>query len=362
MEETLKKILQEKLSLVVSELKITKLFGHASYRTYYRLSLSDGKTYIVMQMPPGKSSVSEEITNYQGPKDELPFLNVQRYLKEIGLPVPAVYAWSPEDRLMVLEDLGDRLLETYLNDTTELLRISFYKRAVDLLVQLQKKTKGQAPQGDGGVSPPNQGTGKFDCIAFHRSFDETLLNWEFDHFLEYGIEDRFKVKIPEAEKNFFIDTTRKISKEIISSPYGFTHRDYQSRNLILKNYELYLLDFQDALRGPEPYDLVALLRDSYIELSWKAVDQLIAYYLEKREEEGIPAGDPPTFRRLFDLVTLQRKLKDTGRFQFIHTVKGNPNFLVSVPASLRYVKEAFSHLPELESLREWIAKYVQELK
>jgi aminoglycoside/choline kinase family phosphotransferase len=347
MEEALKKILQEKMDLAVGEILVTKLFGHASYRTYYRLTLPDGKTFIVMQMPPGKSSVSEEITNYQGPKDELPYLNVQHYLREVGLPVPSVYAWAPEEKLMVLEDLGDRLLETYLQDTTELLRISFYKRAIDLLVALQKKTR---------EHPDDR------CISFHRSFDETLLNWEFDHFLEYGIEDRFQIKIPEDQKKTFHDLTRSITKEIIASPFGFTHRDYQSRNLILKNYELYLLDFQDALKGPEAYDLVALLRDSYVELSWKAVDQLITYYLEKRENEGIPAGDPPSFRRLFDLVTLQRKLKDTGRFQFIHTVKGNPNFLVSVPASLRYVKEAFSHLPELEPLREWIGKYVSELK
>jgi len=348
MEVTVQKILREKLNLEVDSVEITKLFGHASYRTYYRLTLSDGKTFVLMQMPPGKSSVSEEITNYKGPKDELPYLNVQRYLKEIGLPVPTVYAWIPEENLMVLEDLGDRLLESYLKDTTELLRISFYKRAIDLLVKVQKKTR--------------EGGSQWDCMALHRSFDATLLNWEFDHFLEYGIENRFQIKVPDEEKRVFTDLTRKISQEILVSPYGFTHRDYQSRNLILKDYDLYLLDFQDALQGPEAYDLVALLRDSYIELSWTAVDQLITYYLEKRAQEGIPVSDDGSFRRLFHLITLQRKLKDTGRFQFINTVKGNPNFLVSVPASLSYIKEAFSHLPDQEPLRAWIAKYIPELK
>src|SRR4029453_15473245 len=200
------------------------------------------------------------------------------------------------------------------------------------------------------------------CIAFERSFDETLLNWEFDHFLEYGIEDRFQTKIPEEEKKTFTEATRKISREISQSPYRFVHRDFQSRNLILKDYNIFILDFQDALLGPEAYDLVSLTRDSYVELSWDAVDQLIPHYLEKRTQVKIPVADPKAFRRLFDLVTLQRKLKDTGRFQFIHTVKKNPNFLVSVPASLRYVREAFSHLPELKGLQEWIGKYVSELR
>jgi aminoglycoside/choline kinase family phosphotransferase len=344
MEQIVKKIFKEKLNLEVSKIEITKLFGHASYRTYYRATLPDKTTYVIMQMPPGASSVSEEITNYQGSKEELPYLNIQRYLKGLGLPVPEVYAWVPEENLLVLEDVGDRHLEGYVKEASEVMRLPFYKRAIDLLVELQKKTEK-----------------KGDCIAFHRSFDETLLNWELDHFLEFGIEDRFQIKISEEEKKTFVQFTREVSKTIAQSPYRFVHRDFQSRNLMLKDYNLYLLDFQDALLGPEPYDLVSLLRDSYVELSWRVVDSLIGYYLQTRAKQGIPVQSEKEFRRLFDLVTLQRKLKDTGRFQFIHSVKGNSNFLVSVPASLRYVGEAFSHLPELDKLREWIGKYVKEL-
>ncbi len=349
MKTLVQQILSEKLKSPIHHLEITKLFGHASYRTYYRVKISE-RTFVLMQIPPGLSSVSEEITNYKGPKNELPFINVQRYLKSVQLPVPEVHAWVPEEGLMILEDLGDRLLETYLKDTTEVLRLSFYKRAIDLLVQVQKKTQ----RGEGN---------KFvDCIAFHRSFDETLLNWEFDHFLEYGIEDRFKIKLPEEEKKFFTEQTRKITQEILKAPSLFVHRDFQSRNLILKDYELYLLDFQDALQGPEAYDLVALLRDSYIELSGEAVEKLVDYFLEARKKIGFPVQDEKAFRRLFHLVTLQRKLKDTGRFQFIHTVKGNPDFLVSVPTSLRYIQSAFEQLPEYQPLQKWIGKYVSELR
>ena len=346
MENTLKKILKEKLNLNVQDLNVQKLFGHASYRTYYRLQLGDGKTYIVMQMPEGVSSVSEEITNYEGDKNELPFINIQRYLKSLNLPVPAVYAWDDASKLMLLEDLGDRHLESYLKDANAALQISFYRRAIDLLVQLQKQT----------LKNPNN-----DCIAFHRSFDEKLLNWELNHFLEYGIEDRFKLKVSPEEKNLFEQITQKISKELAHSPYGFVHRDFQSRNILVKDYELYILDFQDALLGPASYDLVSLTRDSYIELSSAAVEELIHYFLDARQKAEIPIQDEANFKRLFYLNTLQRKLKDTGRFQFINTVKGNPNFLVSVPASLRYIKDAFAKLPEFENLRKLISKYVKEL-
>ncbi len=346
MEKILKKILKEKMNLETSELEIIKLFGHASYRTYYRIILPDKKTFIVMQMPEGLSSVSEEITNYTGVKNELPYLNVQKYLKELKLPVPDVYAWNPEVNLMILEDLGDRLLESYLQNTTESIQISFYKKAIDLLVKIQKKTREvQSKQ----------------CIAFHRSFDETLLNWEFNHFLEYGIEDRLNIKLDSEEKKIFSNITQKITNEIVATPFLWVHRDFQSRNLILKDYELYLLDFQDALLGPATYDLVSLIRDSYIQLSAKAVNSLIDYYLKQRAKEDLPIEDEKKFRRLFDLVTVQRKLKDTGRFQYIHTVKKNSSFLVSVPASLGYVKEALNRLEEYNELKIWIGKYLPEL-
>lgn len=347
LEQNVIQIFQDKLKLNPDGIQIHKLFGHASYRTYYRVTLLDKKTYILMQMPEGLSSVSEEITNYEGPKDELPFLNIQRYLKSIGLPVPDVYHWDPSSKIMVLQDVGDRHLETYLKDTTEELRTSFYRRAIELLVMLQKKT----------IEHPSN-----DCLAFHRSFDEKLLTWEFDHFLEYGIEDRFQIKVSEEDKKYFNMITRSISKEIANSPYIFVHRDYQSRNLIMKDYDLYILDFQDALQGPQTYDLVSLTRDSYVELSPEAVDELIDYFLETRKKSAIPIEDEAKFKRLFFLTTLQRKLKDTGRFQFINTVKGNPSFLVSVPFSLRYVRDAFDKLPELDDFRKMIGKYVSELK
>ena len=71
--------------------------------------------------------------------------------------------------------------------------------------------------------------------------------------------------------------------------------------------------------------------------------------------------DVGPFKRFFDLLTVQRKLKDAGRFEYINRVKGNPGFLVSIPASLRYVKTALDVQPELADLRRIVAKYVPQL-
>ena len=130
---------------------------------------------------------------------------------------------------------------------------------------------------------------------------------------------------------------------------------------MLKGGELVVIDFQDALQGPRQYDLVALLRDSYVELERPLVEHLVGEYIAAFERETKERIEPRAFLQYFDLLTVQRKLKDAGRFEFINRVKGNPGFLPSIPASLRYVRDAFARQPDLEPLRRLCAKYVPEL-
>lgn len=339
--ERLNAMFRETLKRSVPVRELVKLHGDASYRTYYRAVLEDGESFIIMQMPIGKASASEEITNFNGTHREMPFINVARFLKNNGVNVPAIHHYYEDDHLMILEDLGDNLMAKIVETGGDDVRKIWYRRAVDLLALLQKKT-----------SVPH----KFECVALQRSFDATLLNWEFDHFAEYGIAERLGKQMSDADRDLFVKETRKISDEISALPYGFTHRDFQSRNILIAKNELYLIDFQDALLGPYAYDLVSLLRDSYVKLSDPLLDYLIAYYCGKR------GSDPKSFRHEFDLVTCQRKLKDAGRFVYIDRVKKNPKFLKYIPTSLGYVQSALERLPEYKALYEVLKKYVPEWK
>jgi hypothetical protein len=318
---------------------VVKLHGDASYRTYSRAILEDGKSFVLMQMPLGKASVSEEITNFNGTHKELPFINVARYLKKCGVNVPQIFRYFDEEHLMVLEDLGDNLMAGLVEKGDDGVRRNWYRRAIDLLTSLQEKTSSSEAS---------------ECVAFRRSFDPILLNWEFDHFLEYGVEVRLGKKMTAEDRKVFTDETRKISAKIEKFKYGFTHRDFQSRNILIRNDDLSLVDFQDALMGPEVYDLVALLRDSYVELSPTLLEELVRYYCEKK---GRPLE---SVRREFDLVTCQRKLKDAGRFVYIDRVKKNPDFLRFIPTSLGYIRGALERLPEHAALLEVLKRYVPE--
>ncbi|MBS1153479.1 MAG: phosphotransferase, partial [Myxococcaceae bacterium] len=199
------------------------------------------------------------------------------------------------------------------------------------------------------------------CLAFTRAFDEDLYDWEFHHFREWGLEAWSGQKPSDSERAQLDAIFRRLSAQLAAAPKGFTHRDYQSRNLMVKDGELVVIDFQDALLGPRQYDLVALLRDSYVELDRPFIEQMQAIYVAEfkaKTGEEIPL---PEFTAFFDLLTVQRKLKDAARFEFIHRVKGNPGFLVSIPASLRYVRAALQQQPQLADLHRLVAKYVPAL-
>jgi aminoglycoside/choline kinase family phosphotransferase len=155
----------------------------------------------------------------------------------------------------------------------------------------------------------------------------------------------------------------ELARRLAGEPAGFTHRDYQSRNImVLRGGEQALIDFQDALLGPRQYDLVSLLRDSYVPLDQDLIGRMVDRYLAVTAAAGGPEIDATEFREVFDLLTIQRKLKDAGRFVYIDRVKSNADFLQFVPVALRYVREAFGRLPAMADLQVVLSRYVPELR
>lgn len=340
MEKNLEKLTNDHLHEAVHSKQLEKLFGDASNRQYFRWTLSDQRSFIVMQLPEGKSSVSEEITNFKGKPEELPFLNVQHFLHNCELPVPQVFFYDAAARIMLLEDLGEvQFFNCVAGKSLEEQNV-WYHKALELLHSFQNKTAAHKDA---------------DCICWQRSFDSTLLNWEFDHFLEYGLEAR-GAKLSNAEKSEFIQMTRQITKEILKFPQTLVHRDFQSRNLMVKNKNLVLIDFQDALKGPYVYDLVALTRDSYVILSPEQVANYCAKFAQ------LSGADARKVQHDHALMTIQRKLKDAGRFVFIDHVKKNPNFLQYFPSSIAYVQHALQLVPQYAGLAKILEKYVPEWK
>ena len=119
----------------------------------------------------------------------------------------------------------------------------------------------------------------------------------------------------------------RIVEELAAEPRVLCHRDYHSRNLMLKEGRLYIIDFQDARMGPDTYDLVSLLRDSYVDISERAVEDLIAYFLALKGA----AGHEREFRQRFDVMALQRNLKALGTFGYQTAARQNPVYIQYIP-------------------------------
>jgi hypothetical protein len=134
------------------------------------------------------------------------------------------------------------------------------------------------------------------------------------------------------------------------------HRDYHSRNLMLSDGRLYIIDFQDARMGPDTYDLVSLLRDSYVDVPDRELDDLIAYFLALKG-----CTDAVEFRRRFDLMALQRNLKALGTFGYQTIARRNAVYIQYMPRTLRYVRTNLEKYPRFARLRELLAPHVDEL-
>ena len=348
--------LQSNLPFPSTLKEILPLAGDASNRRYYRLHLADGmvSSLILMQLadPEGFKASEEAVSGAANEITELPFVNVLTHLSQINISVPSLHYYDEQPGLLYLEDFGDvtlaqACLENKVSDLEHL-----YSKAIDLLVQIHLR----------GTFPKNP-----SCLAFHREFDVSLLLWEFDHFLEYGIEAR-QGRLMSAEDKKAVETEfRKIAELLSGQPHVFTHRDYHSRNLMVDGDRLGVIDFQDALMGPATYDLASLLKDSYVELDGNLVDRLIDRYIEgmcagldSSTQQAMLLTDRSAFRRLFDLTSIQRNLKAAGRFVYIDQVKQNPKFLSDIPRTLGYVWHNLQKYPELHTLRTHLMPYIPE--
>lgn len=340
----------------IERLTLERLRGDASNRRYYRVRAAGaGAPVVLMQLaePEAFKQAEERFSRSRLPIQELPYVNILHHLARHGVHVPRLLAYDRPRGLLFLEDLGDLTFEEVATkalasdgQTNHGALVALYRQALEELLRLQ--------------GPASRRTAT--CIAFGRAFDLPLLMWEWDHFLEYGIEAG-RSPIRPRDRHRIRQEFERIAQHLATQPRGLTHRDYHSRNLMVRAGTIWVLDFQDALLGPCHYDLASLLRDSYVTLPEKVVDGLLDDYLALKggRQVGGRKIARPAFRRTFDLMALHRNLKAAGRFAYIHHVKHNSRYLQYIPATLASARRTLEAYPELARLRRLLGAYVEEL-
>ena len=319
MEPRLERYLAEQ-RLTDQTLKVVPLTGDASDRRYYRVLLKDAKPIV--------------LALHQGPIDyaAMPFVSVAQLLSDVPLPVPKILHHSDPLGVLGLEDLGDVTLQAHLGTATASEHAELYRQAVGLIARMQQR--GEALRSD--AYPP-----------YHIAFDVEKLTWELEFFVKHYLLGYKGAGPSEAERDALCAEWSAIVEELSSEKRVLCHRDYHSRNLMLHNGSLYIIDFQDARMGPDTYDLVSLLRDSYVDLTPQQVDELIAFF---QALKGQSTHDEE-FRRRFDLMALQRNLKALGTFGYMTTSRNNTVYIQYIPRTLAHVKTNLAKYPRFERLR-----------
>jgi len=306
-----------------------------SPRRFFRVALASGGSVVVMYVPTPKQGVQTAARQVVGTAS---FVEVARWLERRGVRVPRVIFQAPEFDTLIVEDLGDDTLAEYLRRTPEAAP-ALYRKAVSDLARAQLEFE--------SANEP--------CSIHERAFDDALLRWEFDHFKAWALDAR-GIALSPGEQFAFSSARDELARTIAGWPRGFVHRDYQSRNLMVQEKdgspELWWIDFQDAMLGPRTYDLVALLMDSYRDFDESFVSERLAEYASVR---GLEA-DLPQVAQEFDLITVQRKLKDAGRFVFFAQTSGDLSFLKYVDPSIHRARTALRRVarrsPALAALQE----------
>ena len=308
--------------------RVEPMPGGASTRRYFRVRLPAGASAVAMFVPEGPRP--EEVQKIVE-RPEWPFLEVRALLWSRGVDVPRLIAEDTARGWLLLEDLGEDTLANFLLRSPDQKR-ALYTRAVEDLARAQVAL---------GELPP-------ESIVASRAFDEELLRWEIDHFREWCLDARGRAFSAE-DRGTFDAIAGRLARRIAGWSRAFVHRDYQSRNLMVRaGGAICWIDFQDALLGPRVYDLVALLNDSYQEFDRAFVDARLDEFARAAR---LPPEDRVALGREFDYVTVQRKLKDAGRFVFIDHVKHNPSFLRFVTPTIRKVHAALARLSDDEDMR-----------
>jgi aminoglycoside/choline kinase family phosphotransferase len=313
--------------------RVVPLTGDASDRTYFRIIPADGPS-IVLALHAGAIDFAS-----------LPFANVGRLMQQIPLPVPNILGHSDELGILAQQDLGDVTLQAHLGAESPSEHAALYRQAVALIEQLQRRGAELASDA---------------FLPYRIAFDVEKLTWELDFFAKHFVAGYRGAAFTPAERTVLAAEWSSIVDELAGEARVLCHRDYHSRNLMVSDGSLYIIDFQDARMGPDTYDLVSLLRDSYVDITDRELDDLIAYFLalKQRGGEAMPEDE---FRRRFDLMALQRNLKALGTFGYQTITRHNTVYIQYIPRTLRYAKTNLEKYPRFARLREILAAHVEEL-
>lgn len=302
----------------VDEIRIAPIEKGGSDRKFYRVGCSSEQSLILV-----KYNLEREENRH--------YVEIAQFLEAHEIRAPRIYYHDADEGLIWLEDLGENDLFSYRGEPW-LVRRAFYESALDEVRKLH-----QLPEAV--------------CIEMHRhlpaEFNAALYLWEQNYFFENCLGRYFDVDNAEIGNVAALPALREIAENLANRSRVLVHRDFQSQNILVRNSQAHLIDFQGMRPGLAQYDLASLLYDPYVDLTKAERNELLDYYC---------GGEPDLdFTETLRLCAMQRLMQALGAYGFLGLVKGHEHFLQHVPKAISSLREVVAGIAGLELFKNTLA-------
>ncbi|OQX85792.1 hypothetical protein B6D60_07290 [candidate division KSB1 bacterium 4484_87] len=281
--------------------------------------------------------------------ENVAFVEFTNHFHRQGLRVPEIYAEDLENGVYLEEDLGEWTLFDWMCEIrkrdgfTDEIR-NMYRQVIEYLPNFQVKA-------GAGID--------YTFCYQHVIFGRHSMNWDLHYFLNRFLEVFYKGEVVQSEVerdfnaliDFLLEEDRKY----------FLYRDFQSRNVMIKEGVPYFIDYQSGRKGALQYDVASLLFDAKANLPQDFREELIANYLEKVNE--VASVNENRFMRYFYGFVLIRMMQAFGAYGYLSVVKKKKHFFKSVPFALKNLQilldknlEIFNLIPTLHRIYEGLVK------
>lgn len=295
------------------------LEGRGSERTFFRLKWGQNHSALLIHYNP------ERIENTY-------YAEIAIFLQRIGIPVPRLIHNNPEYCLILMEDLGDKLLYDFRKENWEK-RKPLYQKVLSSIHRLHGFPLKDFPVGK---------------VRMMEGFSSELYRWERDYFRNYLLRECCGINLePSLEKELEIELSH-LANRLSGSMMTLIHRDLQSQNVMVRNGEIFLIDFQGMRVGNPFYDLGSLLCDPYVSFTEKEREELLSFYYGL-SKWGLDWED---YLRFFWEASAQRLMQALGAYVFLGLRKGLKNYLDHIPSGLHNLHHATSQIASLPNLQE----------
>jgi aminoglycoside/choline kinase family phosphotransferase len=327
-------------------ISVSPIAQSGSYRKYFRIT--------------GKEKTAIGVFN-PDKRENSAFISFTKHFLKKGLNVPQLYAQQLKENIYLLEDLGDTTLYSLIEKDDSLKNIirnqksetsnsqlfDYYKQALRHLIRFQI---------DGGKD--------FDySVCYPREkYDKQSILWDLHYFKYYFIK---LLKIPFDEQKLEDDFNAFSGFLLSADTKYFMYRDFQSRNILVHNHQLYFVDYQGGRKGALQYDVASLLFQAKVNLLPSVRDDLLSYYLDQVSQKS--KIKTQKFLRYYYGYVLIRLLQTLGAYGFRGYYENKSHFLLSIPYALKNLQWLVdtNHLPKkIPELRNVVSEILQseELK